>query len=334
MNEKKGRENWIDLCKIISTLLVIFLHTINIGIATNKKNFALLFYNIGVFAVPLFFMVNGYLQLGRIKNYKYAFKKIINILFVCFIWNVPIFLAQILIKKETPNIFINVLNNFRQDGFFFQFWFLGALILIYLFLPLLQKIFSTKKLYKYITFFLFICCISIDFINILNCQFGHEIIKNKIYQVFRLWTWLFYFFAGGLVKKDDTLKKINKNNLIIITLVMIIVSILYEYFFAYYLYSDMYAENFYDSLLICITTFLIFNLFKRINIKNSYIAFFGSLMMGVYIIHPTLIRIFRKMGVMNNDYFNIIWALIIFLISVFISYVISKIPIIKKAIKI
>ena len=75
MNEKKGRENWIDLCKIISTLLVIFLHTINIGIATNKKNFALLFYNIGVFAVPLFFMVNGYLQLGRIKNYKYAFKK-------------------------------------------------------------------------------------------------------------------------------------------------------------------------------------------------------------------------------------------------------------------
>ena len=334
MCEKKGREDWLDLCKIISTLLVILLHTINIGIMTNKRNFALLFYNIGVFAVPLFFMANGYLQLGRMKNYKYALKKIINILFVCFMWNIPIFLAQILIKKETSNIFINILNNFVQDGFFFQFWFLGALILIYLFLPLLQKIFNTKKIYKYITLFLFICCISIDFINILNCQFGHEIIKNKISQIFRLWTWLFYFFVGGLVKKDNPLKKTDKKKLITITLVMLMISILYEYFFAYILYSDMYAENFYDSLLICTTTFLLFNLFKRMNVKSRYITFFGSLMMGVYIIHPKLIRILRKIGVMNNDYFNIIWALIIFLISIFISYIISKIPVVKKAIKI
>ena len=34
-------------------------------------------------------------------------------------------------------------------------------------------------------------------------------IKNSIPQVFRIWTWLTYFFIGGLVRKNDPLKKVD-----------------------------------------------------------------------------------------------------------------------------
>ncbi|HJJ14577.1 MAG TPA: acyltransferase family protein [Clostridiaceae bacterium] len=328
------KEYWIDICKIMSAILVIFLHTINIGIETNEINIASLAYFIGVFAVPLFFMINGYLQLDKIKGYKYAFKKIFNILFVCFMWNIPVFIAEVFIKKEQANIFYNMLKNFLQDGFFFHFWFLGALIIIYLFLPLFQKLFNTKKAYKYITIILMAMLVCIDFFNILSNQFGYGIIRNNLCHTFRIWTWLFYFFIGGFIKKVDPVRNIDTPQLTSITIIMCIITVLYEYFFGYLLYSDMHVDNFYDSLIIIITTFLIFNLIRRFNIKNNFMSKLCSLTMGIYIVHPIFIRIFRSLGLMKYDGLNIIIAFIVFIISATFSWLIMKIPYLNKIIKI
>lgn len=332
---KEKRKCWIDICKIIAMFLVIILHTVCNGIKENQKDFSLLIYYFGTFAIPLFFMVNGYLQLNKVKDYKYVLKKILNIFMVCIIWNIPIVIFKLVIEGENSNIISNVFLNYIQKGFFWQFWFLGALILIYIFLPLIQKLFNKTDKYKFITILLIIVSSLVDLFNIINNNFlGNDIIKNSIPQVFRIWTWLTYFFIGGLVRKNDPLKKVDNKKLIVITFVSLFVSVLYAYNFSNILYSNLYAENLYDSFIVIATTFLIFNCFSRIQTSNKLITDIGKLNMGVYIIHPTIIKIFKYFNLLYNNYLNIIFSAIIFLICIIITKVISKIPYLNKIIKI
>ena len=73
MNSK--RETWLDCIKIMACFLVVILHTVCYGISDKISSPALLIYYIGTFAIPLFWMVNGYLQLRREVTYKYVLKK-------------------------------------------------------------------------------------------------------------------------------------------------------------------------------------------------------------------------------------------------------------------
>lgn len=332
---KEKRKSWIDICKIIAMFLVIILHTVCNGIKDNQKDLSLLIYYFGTFAIPLFFMVNGYLQLNKIKDYKYVLKKILNIFIVCFIWNIPIVIFKLVLEGESSNIISNVFFNYIQKGYFWQFWFLGALILIYIFLPLIQKLFNETDKYKFITILLIIVCSLVDLFNIINNNFlGNGLIRNRIPQVFRIWTWMTYFFIGGLVRKNDPLKKVNNKKLVAITFVALFVTVLYAYNFSNILYSDLFAENLYDNIIVIITTFLIFNSFSRLHSSYKLIIDIGELNMGVYIIHPTIIKIFNYFNLLYNNYLNIFFAAIIFIICIIITKIISKIPYLNKIIKI
>ena len=332
---KEERKGWIDFCKITAMFLVIILHTVCNGIKDNQKNLSILIYYFGTFAIPLFFMVNGYLQLNKIKDYKYAMKKIFKIFLVCIIWNIPIIIIKLVFDGEKLNIISNVFLNYIQKGYFWQFWFLGALILIYIFLPLFQKLFNRTDKYKIFTIVLIIVSSLVDIFNIINNNFfGNDIIKNSVPQVFRIWTWITYFFIGGLIKKDDTLKKLNNKKLFTITFILLFITVLYAYNLSNILYSSLYAENLYDNFIVIVTTFFIFNCFSRIHISNKLITDIGTLNMGVYIIHPTIIKIFSYFNLLYNNYLNIIWAVVIYIKCIIITEFIYKIPNINKIIKI
>ena len=334
MSDVKKRESWLDLIKVIATFLVILLHSVCNGLNNGRFNFSFVFYYIGVFAVPLFFMVNGYLQLNKNIDYKYIFKKIINILFICFAWNLIPFFAKLILKHNVTNIFLNIFRNFLQKDFFWHFWFLGALIIIYLCLPILQKIFKTNKLCLILTMLLVITCCIIDITNIYLNYHGYGIIKNNVYQIFRLWTWISYFMIGGCIKKYDFKISKNKNILYFATLLMVLFTIIYEIKFSYRLYSNMLAENFYDSIVVIITTILIFITFKNLNISENIFTKMGLYIMGIYIMHPMVIMIIKKLNLFNNNYINLIWSVAIFIICLLFSHIIYKIPYINKMIKI
>ena len=74
----KERETWLDFIKIVACFLVVMLHTISYGLSENVITPSLLVYYIGTFAIPLFFMVNGYLQLRRKVSYKYVIKNAVT----------------------------------------------------------------------------------------------------------------------------------------------------------------------------------------------------------------------------------------------------------------
>ncbi len=198
MQTQNKRLLWLDIVKILAAFLVIVLHTMGTNLNNNHPHIDLLIYYLGTFAIPLFFMVNGYLQLGKKQEitYSYVFHKIAKILLIVLVWNIPILIAKKILKKEKLNIISMIIQNFFQQGYFWQFWFLGALILIYMFLPLYQKLFN-KCNTKILIFILILLCFLVDILNIHRNFIGLPIIKDCIPQTLRLWTWITYFFLGG-----------------------------------------------------------------------------------------------------------------------------------------
>ncbi len=61
----KQRIGWLDLIKILACVMVVLLHSVNVGLDKSNYISGLWIYYLGTYAIPLFFMVNGYLMIGK-----------------------------------------------------------------------------------------------------------------------------------------------------------------------------------------------------------------------------------------------------------------------------
>lgn len=331
----KKRIDWLDLIKIIACIMVVLLHSINIGLKENIYTSGLWIYYIGTFAIPLFFMVNGFLMIGKEKsNYKgYLVNKIQKVLIVVSAWNFPILCLKIIIHKDMKNIITELFGCFFQKGTFSHFWYLGALILLYIFLPMLNRIYLTP-LYERCTVLFILLNIFLDIFFVFLYLKYDFIFKNHIIQTFRIWTWLLYYLLGGLIKKKNAkLKNISFEKLFMIVIILIGIVIKFEIQFGYKLYGNLYAESFYSNFLVIITSILIFILISKLNIKKPIISNMSKLIMGIYIVHMPILRIVVKITKFNNNYYCLINFVFVFVMSIIVSYIISKIPHLKELIK-
>ncbi|MEE3343571.1 MAG: acyltransferase family protein [Bacilli bacterium] len=329
-----SRDYNIDWLKNIAIYLVIILHLLCNGVNKNGFDISLTLYYTGVFAIPLLFMISGYLHLKKENDYNYVIKKILKILFICFTWNLIPFIYSLFIKHKYISIFYLIISSFSQEGTFWHFWFLGSLIILYLFLIPLQKLIKKYNVYKIITLLLLVTCITINIITIYSNFKGLGITKSKVTQSLRIWIWLLYYMIGGIMTKIDYKKINNKKRLYILTIIMIIITIVYELLFCNILYSSKFAENFYDSIIVMITSSLIFISFKTLIIDKKHYSTYLQYNMGIYIIHIFIINFLTPLHLFNNNYINIFWSIIILLISISITHILSKTPFLNKIIKI
>jgi surface polysaccharide O-acyltransferase-like enzyme len=334
----------LDLLKSIACISVVILHVAGI-IATNDNNYTInhTLYYTATIAVPIFFMVNGYLLLNKKNlNYKYIIKKISNILLVIFAWNIIIFLGDMVIKKKISNPFYLSLENLMQKDYFWQFWFFGALIIIYIFLPIIYRYFNSNyKNALLITSIFIIISFGIDLLSLIRSIKGFSIIQINVIQTFRIWTWFSYYLLGGLIGKTEIksfiLKKINfKVNLILVIIMTVIVNI-YEYTVSINVYHNPYAEFFYDNIFVFIWIISLFALIYRQDFsKNKYksiIEFISNNSMGVYILHVTTIRVITHFYEFNKPISNICLIFIVFISTLIVSAIIAKLPVINKLVK-
>lgn len=94
-------------------------------------------------------MANGFFLVNRAKmSINYVLNKIGLIMIPILGWNLIVFIPKTILKKNENGYFETVLGSLMQKGFFFQFWFLGALIIMLFLVPILNKIMkSSIKLY-------------------------------------------------------------------------------------------------------------------------------------------------------------------------------------------
>lgn len=311
----------VDLLKVISCFAVVVLHVS--GIIANDINNSytinhLLYYS-AVLAVPMFFMVNGYFLLNKnILEYRYVFKKIANILMVILCWNLLLFILKLISNKEIVNPIVELVKNLIQRGYFWQFWFFGALILIYIILPIIYKYFKDSRVAIIITVIFIGISLIVDMLSLYRNFNGQSIIQINVPQTFRIWTWFSYYFLGGVLGKKQImeflLNKISKNLNIAIVIISFLVINFYEYFIGKNLYNNTFAEYFYDNIFIFLYVISVFLFIYRININNStLIDLCSNNIMGIYIIHISLIKLFKHYYKFDTQIYNICLILIVFI---------------------
>ena len=83
-NTEQREHYWnIDILRCTACIAVVGLHTI----AREVSCYDMALYLFCCFAVPMFFMISGYLQCGRQADYRQAFKKIFHTLRLIVIWS-------------------------------------------------------------------------------------------------------------------------------------------------------------------------------------------------------------------------------------------------------
>lgn len=275
----------LDLLKVIACVGVVLLHTEMGGFKeTGSWNFSTYLYYLGTYSIPLFFIVNGYLLLGKKEiTYSYILQKVKYILITVLSWTFIVWLFK---RDFSVNPIKKLIGSLVQKGYFFQFWFFGALILIYICLPVLKQFLNSKRSYLYFLSVLLVIGLIFELTNIVL----QMPIQTYVIQTFRLWTWLFYYILGGFISQFDknTIKNGFKRWMKVIAVLLLLVSPFILFFIAKTTYHNFFAEYFYDILLVKVVSVGIFlTIFSIVLNENSnkWIIFLSNQTMGIFIIH-------------------------------------------------
>lgn len=276
---------------------------------------------------------------------KYSLQKIVRLTKVVISWNLIYALLKLMLtilKKKIELNFIyeipiQCIKSLVQKGFLWQFWFLGALMIIYFLLPIISKL--NEKWGTILFSFLAIACVLAE---VISYVMGSPIQKNII-QTFRIWTWLFYFMLGGRIEKVKSFlskymsMEVHGVLFGIYTILVIVWQVLVGNSLIIEETSNLHAEYFCDSFWKMIWIVIGFSFFLRLNIKaraEKFIKKMSEIVMGIYIVHTIVISVLKKVIVGCTFLESSVLFGTTVMISVLIVMVIKKIPIAKSLIEV
>lgn len=274
----------IDFVKVLAMLGVIGLHTF--GHYNLDSNISDFFYRTCVVSIPLFFMVSGYLMATKTEvTYKYPIKKILNIIKYVAIICVFYWVVYTIMSREFDLLLLltTFVSSFIQDGFWWQFWYLGSMILIYIFLPIFLYLKRNSSCFLVLSLLLFVACNTIFVFNITN---QYEI---GICQTLRIWNWAFYFIIGMFMSANvERIKNMVSQTYLLSFLVGgVIFNFVYQKCFVKEI-NNVACEYFYCSLPVMnlvITSFLVIIKIRLNNDAIFLIKILSPLFLPVYTFH-------------------------------------------------
>lgn len=145
---QKDRNLSIDLIKIVAMFGVMCLHSTHSYSSPGQFCFADILYESAVVSMPLFFMVSGYLLIGRENiDYKYSFRKIIGIIRFVSIIVFAFWLARSVyhIQFDFIELLKSLVYPYIQLGQFGIFWYFGAMTILYLLYPIINAVYNCNK---------------------------------------------------------------------------------------------------------------------------------------------------------------------------------------------
>lgn len=336
--ENKDRLFGLDVVKAMAILGVVALHVFgpffihsSVDYDISQKIIFRIFYYIATPAIPLFFLTNGYLILRKKRlPYKYILKKIWMLLVPVLAWNFLIWLVKLLATRHLVSYQGVVFKSLIQQGFFFQFWFIGALSIMLCLAPIFSKVLHTqKKLYLFLTIVMIIFCLLID---IFNHYYGFAL-QDNVVQTFRIWTWLTYYMIGGIFSDNNIIFfDRSHSKLKWLAIIVTALSLIYWIYNVQWI-KNLYAEYNYDSILCIITSTIIFAAMlpvKSLNEKiDPIVTEISECSMGIFIIHVIVVKLLEKIDF--NIFFGgctlfsgVLFFLIVFLLSWLVTRLLLK----------
>ena len=198
---------------------------------------------------------------------------------------------------------------------------MGALILVYLAMPLLYRLVKTApNVYAGILVALVIICAGIDLASIIvKRQFILDIPQNL-----RYWTWLLYAMLGGFVASEGKLVQwvdaLADHVKILLTCSMLLLASAWQLFVGSNVFGRVTIEAFYGSFPVLLATASVFLVCRNIDLSEQNakrVTYLSGLTMGIYIMHPFVLAVldkfvpaFTQSGALMNVFFGILTAII------------------------
>lgn len=328
----QSRFQWVDLIRALGAFLVVLAHVHYSGSGSNLIN--IFYYALSRVAVPLFFMVSGFLLLSKNEPLLDFFRKRALKVFVPFIvWSV-IYLIWKGESLDQPlleivkSYFIKIVRGPREN----HLWFFYELFALYLFTPIL-RVYVEKASNKDLLYF----C-GIWFLLIPLGNFVQEFTIVKIgFEYYFLLGYIGYFIFGYLASRIQF-----SNRQKIIALAVFIFSLMFTiagmYLSSSYGMKTQYFED-YLSVNVVLMCFALYIVLIRLNISDlmyRIILPFSRASFGIYLAHVIvmfqllLIPPFSSLPFMGSALYMIpILAILGFGFSFLLVFIMQKIPILK-----
>lgn len=336
----------ISLLRIIATLAVLLMHCCNsmtanrfdFGLTNTQFTFFAICTVLMMWAVPIFFMISGDLLLNSPKTYSFndVLKKYVRrMVLAIFVFGIPFSIMETIANTKTFHygfILDSIINVFNGDSWD-HLWYLYAMVGVYVALPII-KLFvdnSDKKNMKQLIILLFIFNIIFPYIDILT--------GTSIYFKLPIVGYSLLYFLLGKYLSDIDFELIYKHRILIVFWVILISVI--QSSLCLFTGSDFLKYTGYDSPLTVIWSIFIYLLFitrksKKIRITDNLLWKIDRLCFGVYLIHPFFINVLYKVAKIYpakyTAYYLVVfiaWGIVV-IASFFASFIINKIPLMKK----
>ncbi len=319
---------WVDLIRVVGAFLVVMAHISYQG--GGSLLIASYYFVISRIAVPLFFMVSGFLLLQKMEPYGDFFKKRSLKVFVPFIaWSV----IYMLWKKESFDLpfsmeivasyMIKILRGPREN----HLWFFYALIGLYLFTPILRVFVaraSMVDLYYFCGLWFFVVPVSLFVQEFSPIRIGFEL----------------YFIAGysGYFMLGLLLGRLQYTNTQLYGLgFLLLIFSIGTTALSYFVKSEYFAS--YLSMNIVLMTAFAYILLREVQVGDNLYRFLIPLSrasFGIYLVHVIVLAELEKMPVVSNwfsmgssVYMIPLLGLLGFLVSFIVVAILQKIPVVR-----
>jgi len=352
---KNKRFGHIDLIETLAIIFVVFYHSsYYIFDFVNEPNFLYCFrYYLRTFVstcCPLFFFANGYLLLPKELDLKKHYRKVLRFFIIMSFWGlVELFVLQFF-KGEymTPGGMIYGLVTLRAD-WINHLWFMGAMIAIYLFFPLIKVVFDhDKKIFLISAITLFILTIANISANytisslLYALNLAETRMKHDFFQYFsffglgsRMYSFVYFAFGGLACFYEEKIRKIRHRNIYAIVTILISSVLL---FLVGVCYSEMKKEVWdvvwsgYDTIFTFMMTLSIYALSLNYKGGNKVIETISRNTLGIYLLHPivkpVLVNILYRYPI-NSYFLSLLFSLFTIAVTFLLVQMIKKIPVLR-----
>ncbi len=320
------RKYSIDILRIISAIAVVIIHVVTAPVANSAVeidellvNNLELVHNLMNWSVPVFFMITGYCVLRKQEcSYNYCFSHVIKYVSVLFTVGLFYSLLEEVFTAKTLNFStcVQSVKNVISGNIWDHMWFVYSIIGVYLVMPVIFAFMQQgMKSSCILTVLLFL-------FNILLPTFEAWI---SVKEILPIGGYLFYVCFGGMVAKNYIPNKL-----------MYIISFSGLLSSAWIVLGSNTQKFDYRHLAVCLMAMSIFLIISNINIKpRKFILLLSNCTWGIYLIHPlfmnVVIKLFKIDFLTSMPYIKLsVFAVIIFCISFIFTYVLRKIPFVKK----
>lgn len=340
----------LDIIRIMACFFVIVIHVVAYSIPLNNpRTFEWCFSNfimsIVKSAVPLFFMISGTIFLSREVSLDKLYRKyIFRIIVAMFGWGVfyAIFDSIDYAKTTTPSIRYFILRILSGH---YHLWFLPAILGVYICFPLLKALVDKleRKQILYLFLIVFVTVIGKTTLEpILSIFFNTsvwDLFWNNL-SLSNISVGLVYFLTGYFAELYKN--RISKKCCLMLFIISVFCGAAINMFIAFYINKDIDLTRELLSIWIYGTSVALFlYLIKKFDgyhpgkMTGKILKEVSECTFGIYLVHAFFIeQVCLKLGLQEERlpyiFSVIVFSLFVFLCSLLITWILKKIPGLKK----